>query len=68
MSVGGARGVNPIGLWLASAALLLLPIQPVLGLALKRTGLEGRGQVRRAHYWLMVVLAASVVAHICLNG
>ena len=68
MARGGARGANMTGLWLATGALLLLLFQLVLGLSLRRVHLPERTKVRRMHYWLMVAIAASVLAHIWLNG
>jgi hypothetical protein len=68
MRPGGMRGQNATGLWLATAGLVALLLQLVLGLYLQDTKLEERRGMRSWHYWLMFVVAVTVVGHVWLNG
>ncbi|HET7452018.1 MAG TPA: hypothetical protein VFL12_04715 [Thermoanaerobaculia bacterium] len=53
------------GLWIATAVLALLPVQVVFGFALRRS--RGR-EVRKWHFWTMVLMAAGVAIHIALDA
>jgi hypothetical protein len=68
MAAGRARGANMLGLWLATAALMLLFLQLGLGLTLKGEGQPNRRQMRGIHYWTMIAIAVAVAAHLWLNG
>lgn len=68
MQAGYARQANAMGLWIATAALVALLLQAVLGITLQDARLTVRAAVRRWHYWLMVAIAGGVAAHIWLNG
>jgi hypothetical protein len=67
-SIGGLRGVNTAGLWLATIGLVFLLLQSLLGLFLQDRKLPDRKQVRGWHYWLMFGVAALVGLHVWLNG
>lgn len=67
MAAGNARGANILGLWLATASLLLLFLQLLLGLALRSAKPIARRKIRPIHYWMMTAIAVTVVAHISLN-
>jgi hypothetical protein len=67
MAAGRMRGMNQAGLWLATLALLLLVIQPVLGSALTSPYVTRRRGLRRMHFVGMLVLSGLVLAHIVLN-
>ena len=69
--VGYGREMGEIGragLWLATAALLLLLMQLALGVALQDGRLLKRRVVRGWHYWVMVATVLLVVGHVWLNG
>jgi len=68
MQAGYARRANILGLWIATAALVALLLQAVLGITLQNRKLPPRAAVRRWHYWLMVAISCGVAAHIWLNG
>ena len=68
MQAGGARGANMAGLWIATASLVLLFSQIVLGLGLKANASSDRQRNRRIHYWVMLGIVVAVAAHIWLNG
>ena len=68
MAAGVARGKDMMGLWLGSGSLLLLLVQLILGLSLKRTNLSARRQIRQIHFWIMMAIAVTLVAHIWLNA
>jgi hypothetical protein len=61
------RGATTAGLWLGTAALFLLAMQVVLGLALRDPGLRERGQTRRWHCGVMVGAVLVVAGHVWLN-
>jgi hypothetical protein len=68
MQAGHMRRANMAGLWLATAALLLLLMQLALGVALQDGRLLKRRVVRGWHYWVMVATVLLVVGHVWLNG
>ena len=57
-----------VGLWAASAAMVLLVWEAVLGLLLRAPGTPHRDRLRRRHLALMVALVVTVTAHALLNG
>jgi uncharacterized membrane protein len=65
MSTGRLHGINMTGLWLATAAFLLLFVQLMLGLKLR----EARSQIslRRSHFFVVIAAAGLIVAHVALN-
>jgi hypothetical protein len=68
MQADHIRQWNMTGLWIATAALLLMLLQGALGLWLQDSKLSTRSLLRGWHYWLMfgIVLLAGV--HVWLNG
>lgn len=58
---------QPLG-WTATAALLLLLLQIVLGLALRDKALPERRTIRGWHYWVMIGVVLLVAGHLWLNG
>jgi hypothetical protein len=68
MQTGHMRRANMTGLWLATAALLLLLVQLALGVALQDGRLRERRVIRGWHYWVMVATVLLVVGHVWLNG
>jgi hypothetical protein len=68
MQAGGAHGANMAGLWIATASLVLLFLQIVLGLGLKAATSLDRQRDRRIHYWVMLGIVATAAAHVWLNG
>jgi hypothetical protein len=68
MRAGQVRRANMTGLWLATAALLLLLVQLALGVALQDSRLEQRRAIRGWHYWVMVAVVLLVAGHVFLNG
>lgn len=60
--------VNGIGLYLATAAMILTIVQIWLGRQLSSSRLAIRRLVRRYHFWTMLVLAGFVLAHIALDS
>ena len=68
MQAGYMKRANMAGLWLATAALLLLVFQAVLGLALQDVKLKGRARIRSWHYWTMTAVVLCVAAHVWLNA
>ena len=68
MSKGRALRTGAAGLYMATAALLLLLLQIVMGLSLQQKDLTGRRSVRQWHFWTMAGVLALVGAHIWLNG
>jgi hypothetical protein len=68
MQTGHIRRANTVGLWTATAALLLLLLQIVLGLALRDKALPERRTIRGWHYWVMIGVVLLVAGHLWLNG
>ena len=68
MRAGYARRTDAAGLWIATFALCALLLQAVLGVALQDAKLQTRAATRRWHFWLMVMIAAGVAAHVWRNG
>jgi hypothetical protein len=68
MQGGHMRRPNMAGLWMATAALLLLLVQLAIGLALQDSRLKERHVIRGWHYWVMVVVVLLVAGHVWLNG
>ena len=66
MSARMMRGVEPTGLWLATAALGVLFAQLVLGVVLKSAGGRPVG-IRRLHFALMTSALILIAVHIVLN-
>jgi hypothetical protein len=55
------------GLWLATAALVLMVAQAGLGLALRQAAGTTRGRLRRVHCVSMALIALLVTLHIARN-
>jgi len=68
LQAGGLRGLNMIGLWLATGGFLFLLLQSAIGLWLQDSALVGRGTMRNWHYWLMFGVVILVSIHVWLNG
>jgi hypothetical protein len=68
MSSGLAQGTSATGLELATAALILVPIQLLLGVSLRNPRLPDRRLVRRWHFWVMAALAVLGLVHVWLNS
>lgn len=68
MSAGLANRTSALGLDLATAALLLLVGQVLLGRQLSWPKLSMRRVVRRWHFWVMVGIVAFVLGHVALNS
>ena len=68
MSAGLAGKVNAAGLYLATAALILIFVQISLGRRLSWPKLSARRFVRRWHFWVMVGIMVFVLGHIVLNS
>jgi hypothetical protein len=68
MKLPGIRGASASGLWIATAALLLLAVQVVTGLTMLRLREPERIAIRRAHFAMAVLLAALAGAHVFLNA
>jgi hypothetical protein len=58
------RRFDLTGLWLATAALVLLVAQAALGLALRQATAATRGGLRRVHFVSMLIIALLVAGHI----
>jgi hypothetical protein len=59
---------NTSGLMAATFAFCLLCVQTLVGLYLQQGVGRNRNRVKRLHFWVMIALSASLVAHIWLNG
>jgi len=68
MKLPGICGKCASGLWIATAAFLLLGVQAVTGITMLRLREPQRVAVRRLHSVMAVLLAALVGAHVLLNG
>ena len=68
MKVPGIRRTSAAGLWIATAALLLLGVQAVAGITMLRVGDPERITTRRVHLALAVVLIGLAATHVLLNG
>ena len=68
MAAGRARGANMLGLWLATAALVLLFVQLGFGLSRRGANPAHRSAIRVTHFWTMTAIAAAAAVHIWLNG
>lgn len=68
MSSRLAGAVNPLGLDLATVALMLVFVQVMLGRSLSWPRLSARRLVRRWHFWVMIGIVSFVLAHIALNS
>ncbi len=67
-STGLALRVNAAGLYLATAALLLVLVQVFVGLLLREPSLRNRPTMRRWHFWGMAGIVALALGHIALNS
>jgi cytochrome b561 len=67
MRTGNLRGINMAGIWIATAALLLIVWQVAVGLLLRNPLHSSRRFLRTIHFWSMALLAGLIVAHIALN-
>jgi cytochrome b561 len=67
MRTGNLRGMNMAGIWLATAALLLIVWQVAVGCLLRNPLQSSRRFLRAIHFWSMALLAGLIVAHIALN-
>jgi hypothetical protein len=67
MSRGNMSGVDIPGVWIATAALLVIIWQVAIGLMLKNPGQSQRRSLRRAHFWTMMLVAGLIVAHVVRN-
>jgi hypothetical protein len=63
-----AGQANRQGLYLATAALLVLFVQLPIGLVLRRPGGRFRLALRRCHFWAMAVLVAATLGHVALSS
>lgn len=61
------RRFDLTGLWLATAALILMVAQAALGLALRQAAGAARGRLRRVHFVSMALIALLVALHIARN-
>jgi hypothetical protein len=61
------RRFDLTGLWLATAALILMAAQAALGLALRQAAGATRGRLRRVHFVSMALIALLVALHIARN-
>jgi hypothetical protein len=61
------RRFDLTGLWLATAALVLMVAQAALGLALRPAAGATRGRLRRVHFVSMALIALLVASHIARN-
>ncbi len=68
MSARLVGGVNALGLYLGTCALLLVFAQVALGRQLSWPRLSLRRVVRRWHFWVMMGLVAFVIGHIALDS
>jgi hypothetical protein len=68
LQAGDLRGLNMIGLWLATGGFLFLLLQSAIGLWLQDAALIGRATMRSCHYWLMFGVVILVSIHVWLNG
>jgi hypothetical protein len=68
MQTGYMVRADSTGLWFASVAFLLLVLQTLLGRKLREQPLPSRSRIRGWHFWFMLALAFSVVAHVFLNA
>lgn len=57
-----------VGLWVASAAMIMVVWEAVLGLLLIAPGTLQRHRLRQRHLALMLALALMVTVHVVLNG
>lgn len=62
------RGVNTLGLYLATGAFFLIYIQVAIGYNLKYPKLTLRRMVRHWHFWIMVAIVVFVAGHVILNS
>lgn len=67
-STGLALRANAAGLYLATAALLLVFIQVFVGLLLREPSLRNRPVMRRWHFWGMAGIVVLALGHIALNS
>jgi hypothetical protein len=68
MTAALAGRVNPVGLYLATIALILIFVQVSLGRRLSWPKLPIRRVVRRWHFGVMVGIVVFVLGHIALNS
>ena len=62
------RGMNMMGLWLATGGFLFLLLQSSIGLWLQDSALMERATMRSWHYWLVFGVVILVGVHVWLNG
>jgi heme A synthase len=67
MKLPGIRGTSASGLWIATAALLLLGLQAVTGMTMLRLKEPQLIAGRRLHLAMAVILVALAGAHVFLN-
>jgi hypothetical protein len=67
MSAGRVSGYDQAGLWLATAALLLMMWQVGLGLTLRASRGADRISLRRTHFASMLGIAVLIAAHVLRN-
>ena len=68
ISSGWAKGVNILGLMLASLGMFLVFAQVLLGRTLRRPHTPSRRQLRRLHLVLMFIIVTLGAFHIVLNS
>jgi hypothetical protein len=68
MQVGHLRKTGSAGLRFATVGLCFLLFQVLLGLSLQDATLQGRAEIRRWHYWMMLGVGSTVAIHVWLNG
>jgi len=66
-SMGGMRGANATGIWLATVALLALGFQALIGANLQSPGAY-RIPLRGWHLLMFATVAALVLGHVVLNS
>ena len=68
MKMPSIRTANAVGLWIASAALLLLGVQILLGNTLIQESATRRSSLRKTHFALGIAVVSLVGLHVVLNG
>lgn len=67
MSSGHIRSTDPLGLVLATTALLVMLGQVALGVSLRLSMGTDHVTTKRVHFWTLTTIAGLVAAHIILN-
>jgi hypothetical protein len=67
MSAGRTASFNQAGLFLATAAVLVMIYQVGLGMRLYCAQGAAHRRARRAHFWTMALIVGLVTVHVVLN-